>query len=257
MKKSAAQLRAEFNRAARLQDNRLQGSEALMEQWLRTTRDDDLAPVVYRLHLFAVEHKDKGFYHLGKYFSQGRDALDEATDLFRKHRKKLCRKQGDDYDMLQLFLLYDCLIHVGSQRCGERTMGYLETPHRHEESLTLKDVLTDKDYVGKALNFVVIGGEVRIRDKNFHHSELSDGKPVEAAGEMLILPGKNGKLRLVVNGRSGHYRPPEEEGLERALLAVRRELAGLPKISVTVESVREHIVEHLPKRQASKNRKPA
>ena len=40
----------------------------------------------------------------------------------------------------------------------------------------------------------------------FHHSSLLAGRPVTAAGELVV---ENGVLKVVSN-RSGHYRPPPE-----------------------------------------------
>ena len=59
----------------------------------------------------------------------------------------------------------------------------------------------------------------------FHHSSLAAGKPVAAAGEMIIFAGK----LYAINNRSGHYRPPP--------LALDRTLKVLTKMGVKLEGV--------------------
>src|SRR5688500_2986938 len=94
---------------------RLPGPEALMEEWLRRTPDSGVEDLVMILHDWALNNRERGFYHLGKYFDQDRPQVEQAAALFRANRARLCLPADlppASYALLELFLLYDCLIHV-------------------------------------------------------------------------------------------------------------------------------------------------
>jgi hypothetical protein len=66
----------------------------------------------------------------------------------------------------------------------------------------------DNHAVGFAIYVMDAEGKVWItfdaKVKLFHHSSLLSGKPVAAAGEMIIFQGR----LYALNNRSGHYHPP-------------------------------------------------
>lgn len=188
---------------------RMPGSEALMEEWLRRTPDEELESLVFLLHDWAVNNRDSGFYHLGKYFNQDRPEIEKATDLFRTHRSWICnpaRKAPGSYVMLQLFLLYDCLVHVGSIVRGERTMGFLEDPMRGPDCYDVAEIVNNPERHGRVYNYVVVNGMLRIAKKAFYHSETAHARPVTGSGEIAAVR-HGGRVSLMINNRSGHYRP--------------------------------------------------
>lgn len=184
-------------------------SEALLEEWLRRTPDDQLKEIIFFFHDWAVANEGCGFHHLAKCFDQDRAQLDQAIDLFKKHRKNLCLPDPADenyksYSQLQLYLLHDCLIHAASiKQKGGRQISYLkDLPQLPNDIISLS-----KMEMGVVYNYVVINGTFRLGSKHCHHSELALGKPVTAAGEALLTREPDGTYVLVVNHLSGHYRP--------------------------------------------------
>jgi hypothetical protein len=59
----------------------------------------------------------------------------------------------------------------------------------------------------------------------FHHSSLTSGMPVAAAGEMIIFAGR----LYAINNRSGHYRPPP--------IALSRVIKVLTRMGVNFDGV--------------------
>ncbi len=221
------ELKKHFSTAsATLLQKRMPGPEALMEEWLRRTPDADLKPVVRLLHDWAISNKERGFYHLGKYFDQSRDEIDFAAELFAKKRQELYKaptKSG--YRMLELFLLYDCLIHTGSIARGEQPMAYLDTPaSKPPETVNALQLLTDAKRHGKIYNFTLHEDGIRIHNKKTYHSEIAMGESVITAGEIGLVM-QNGKPEILINWKSGHYRPLPSS-LRHAVKQIRRELGG-------------------------------
>lgn len=227
------------------------GAEALMEMWLRDAPDARLPSVIRSLHGWAMQNSEKGFYHLAKYFDQEPAEIGHAIALFRRHRRKLCKPpQGRDCAQLHLYLLYDCLIHVGSLQRKVRTIGYLDEPPRKQASHRLPDIADDPAWFNRILNYVVINGVLKIHDKRYYHSELSDGAAVTYAGELALIRTGN-RPTILVNNQSGHYRPDAAD-VHIAMDLVEHGLSGLAGEKRRVMLVQGALVNHLPELKPKK-----
>jgi hypothetical protein len=221
------------------------GAEALMEQWLADAPDTQLDHVIARLHEWALAHRDRGFYRFANYFDQAQEEIDAAAKLFRAHRRKLCAPRKDGlYTQLHLFLLYDCLIHVGSLKHKDRPICYLDKPARNQEFFSIAEVVSDSAWHNRLLNYVVHNGKLKINDKRYYHTELAHGLPVEYAGEIVIV-NHRGRPTVLINNQSGHYRP-EADGIYIATDLMDEGLASLkgPKVRVTL--VQGTLAGHVP-----------
>jgi len=188
---------------------RMPGVEGLAEALLVSAPDERVPDIAYVLHDWFTINRPRGFEKIVKYFDQDKVQIDCAVSLFIQNRQAVCNPKNlkpGQHPLLQLYLLFDCLIQAGSLKRRARTVGYLSTKKKPIKYMNASDFLRNaKD--GQVYNYVIVDGKERIADKRYFHSEVASGDAVEASGESCLKRSPDGHIRsIILSDFSGHYR---------------------------------------------------
>ncbi len=188
--------------------SRLPGGEFLLNHMLVQSSDENLPATVYLMHDWALANKGQ-FAAFAKYIDQPKEQIDDAIALFAKNRDEICTPAEPvpgEFPLLPLYLLYDCLMHVGAVVRKEREVGYLSGKFNEAKSIGIEDFLK-YGTSGQVYNYVRIDGELKIASKNYYHSEMADGGPVQGAGEIELTRNVDDSVKKIrLNYFTGHYR---------------------------------------------------
>jgi hypothetical protein len=189
---------------------RVSGIEALAEATLQRASDTELSEAIYLLHDVFIADKNPKVNDISFYFDQPKQHIDGAIALFRAHRHVVCdpHKVGpNEHPLLQLYLLFDCLYQVGaiSRRC--RQMGYLSKRSNYKWRIGLDEFIKNAPF-GRMYNYAVVKGQPLIGPSHRYHSEIADGQPVQAVGQIAKIGHPDGTSTILVSNETGHYRVP-------------------------------------------------